>query len=370
MRILVTGGAGFIGSHLVDAFVRDGHRVRVLDNLEEQVHGGKPPAHVNPEAEYCWGDVRDRRGVREALRAIDVVYHEAAAVGVGQSMYHIDKYTAANVLATSVLLDVVVNDRLPLAKMVLASSMSLYGEGQYQCAGCGVVWPALRDEAQLKARRWEMRCPSCQQEARPAPTPETKPLAPTSVYAISKQSQEALCLCVGRAYRIPTVALRYFNVYGPRQTLSNPYTGVCAIFSSRIKNRRAPYLFEDGRQSRDFIHVSDVVQANRLALANPAADGQVLNVGTGQATSIHDIAQTLIRLHAATIQPTIAGKYRVGDIRHCYADITRIRQMGFAPTVTLEDGLRDLVAWSKDQPADDRVEAATRELEAYGLAQG
>ena len=370
MRILVTGGAGFIGSHLVDALVRAGHTVRILDNFDPQVHGGRRPDYLSPNAEYLEGDVRDRERVRTALQGIEVVFHEAAVVGVGQSMYQIEKYVAANTLGTAVLLDVIVNDRLSLQKLIVASSMSIYGEGQYRCAQCGVVFPALRPEAQLKQREWEMRCPACDRPAAPEATPENKPLAPTSVYAISKRDQEELCLVVGRSYRIPTVALRYFNVYGPRQALSNPYTGVCAVFSARIKNHHPPLIFEDGRQSRDFIHVSDIVRANLLAMASPGADDQALNVGTGQPTSVLDIARTLLRLYGGTVQPEIAQTFRAGDIRHCVADITRISRFGFRPQVSLQDGLQELVEWGKPQPAQDRVDEATKELQAYGLAQG
>jgi len=269
MKVLVTGGAGFIGSHLVDALVQRGHVVRILDTFDPQVHGSMRSDYLNPNAEYLEGDVRDRAMLRRALRGIDVVFHEAAAVGVGQSMYEIERYVSANALGTATLLDVIVNDRAPITKLIVASSMSIYGEGQYRCAACGTVYPALRSDEQLKGRQWEMACPRCHLSATPDLTPEDKPLMPTSVYAVSKRDQEELCLSVGRSYRIPTVALRYFNVYGTRQALSNPYTGVCAIFSARIKNGNPPMIFEDGRQSRDFTHVSDIVAANLLAMSRP-----------------------------------------------------------------------------------------------------
>ncbi|MBI3088497.1 MAG: NAD-dependent epimerase/dehydratase family protein [Candidatus Omnitrophica bacterium] len=371
MRVLVTGGAGFIGSHLTDALIREGHRVRVLDSLEDQVHEGRKPDYLNAAAEYLWGDVRDRASLRKALKDVEVVFHEAAAVGVGQSMYQIEKYASANVLGTAVLLDTIVNDRLPIKKLLVASSMSIYGEGQYRCASCGPVYPALRSDEQLKERRWEMACPRCRRPAAPEPTPEDKPLMPTSVYAVSKRDQEELCLAVGWSYRIPTVALRYFNVYGTRQALSNPYTGVCAIFSARIKNGHPPMIFEDGRQSRDFVHVSDIVQANLLAMSRSEADYQVFNVGTGRPTSILQIAEALGRLYGAKAAPALTQKFRAGDIRHCVADISRMqRALGFAPQGTLEEGLRELVEWGRRQTAEDRVEAAAKELEAYGLAQG
>jgi dTDP-L-rhamnose 4-epimerase len=370
MRILVTGGAGFIGSHLVDALVARGHQVRALDNLEPQVHQGRQPDYLNAGAEYVTGDVRDRAVLRRCLDGIEVVFHEAAMVGVGQSMYQIERYASANVLGTALLLDVLVNDRLPVRKLVVASSMSIYGEGQYQCAACGPVAPSLRDEAQMRARDWEQHCPRCRATVEPQPTPEDKALIPTSVYAVSKRDQEELCLVTGRSYGIPTVALRYFNVYGPRQSLSNPYTGVCAIFSSQIKHGNAPAMFEDGRQTRDFIDVRDIVRANLLVMDDPRADGRAFNVGTGRATAIADIARLLGRLYGTALEPQSAQKYRAGDIRHCAADIARLRALGFAPSVALDDGLRDLVAWGKQAAAQDRVAEAARELEARGLTRG
>ncbi len=370
MRILVTGGAGFIGSHLVDALVRDGHTVRVLDNFEPQVHGSERPEYLNPGAEYVEGDLRDRARLRQALAGIEIVFHEAAMVGVGQSMYEIERYVSANVLGTAILLDVIVNDRLPINKLVVASSMSIYGEGQYRCQACGPVVPSTRSTEQLKRRQWEVRCPACGTEVLPEPTGEEKPLIPMSVYAISKRDQEELCLSVGRSYRIPTVALRYFNVYGPRQALSNPYTGVCAIFSARIKNRHRPIVFEDGAQTRDFIHVQDIVQANLLVMRNARADYGVFNVGTGVAVSIAKIGRLLATLYGVPVEPDLTLKYRSGDIRHCYADISTLRGLGFAPSVSLEDGLRELVSWGKEVAAEDRVEAAAKELEARGLTQG
>jgi len=370
MRILVTGGAGFIGSHLVDALVKAGHTVRVLDSFDAQVHEGKRPDYLNAGAEYREGDVRDRNTVRQALQGIDVVFHEAAVVGVGQSMYEIEKYVSANVLGTGVLLDVIVNDRVPLKRLIVASSMSIYGEGQYACPACGLFAPSGRPAKQFLARQWEMRCPACDAQAQPRPTPESKPLIPTSVYAVTKRDQEELCLSVGRSYQIPTVALRYFNVYGPRQALSNPYTGVCAIFSARIKNHHRPMIFEDGGQTRDFVHVSDIVQANLLAMTHPDAAYGSFNVGTGRPTSVGDVARTLSTLYGVAIEPEMVDKFREGDIRHCVADITRLQRIGFQPTMSLEEGLRGLVAWGQKVEATDRVERAAKELEMRGLTRG
>ena len=370
MRILVTGGAGFIGSHLVDALLEAGHAVRVLDNFDPQVHEGRRPDYLNPRAEYLEGDVRNRDKVGAALKEIEVVFHQAAAVGVGQSMYEIEKYVSANVLGTGTLLDVIVNDRVRLKKLIVASSMSIYGEGQYACRACGPVAPPLRPVPQLQARDWEMRCPRCREHVEPQPTAEVKPLLPTSVYAISKRDQEELCLCVGRSYGIPTVALRYFNVYGPRQALSNPYTGVCAIFSARIKNKRQPIVFEDGRQTRDFVHVRDIVRANLFVMAEPRADDGTFNVGTGRAVSIGEIGRLLAAQYGVPVEPELTQKYRAGDIRHCVADATALAALGFRPSMPLEEGLRDLVEWGRTARADDRVEQAARELETRGLTSG
>lgn len=368
-NILVTGGAGFIGSHLVDALVDVGHRVRILDSLVEQVHGAAAPPHLNEKAEFMRGDVCDPDAVRAALDGIDVVYHQAAEVGVGQSMYEIVRYVKANDLGTAVLLEEMIKRPSQFKKLVVASSMSIYGEGAYRCDKCGTkVYPQLRSDDQLAAHDWEFKCETCGALLETTGTPEAKPLFPTSVYAVSKQDQEQYCLAVGRAYKIPTVAFRYFNVYGTRQALSNPYTGVCAIFSSRLLNDQAPTIFEDGEQSRDFVHVSDIVQANMLALETNKADYEAMNIGTGRATSVKQIAELLARGLDKDIAPEIVGKYREGDIRHCVADISKAKRLlGYEPKVSLEDGLAELLNWLKEQDAEDHVETATAELSQKGL---
>lgn len=380
--ILVTGGAGFIGSHLVDALLQRGHRVRVLDNLEPQVHGslrerGEKPAYLNPQAEFVLGDVRDYAVVARALQGVDVLFHEAARVGVGQSMYEIARYTDTNTQGAATVLQAVVDAKQRPRKMIVASSMSIYGEGAYRCPEHGMVYPRLRPLAQLQQRQWEMRCPveGCRQVVEPLPTGEDKPLYPTSVYAVNKRDHEELFLAVGFAYGIPAVALRYFNVYGTRQALSNPYTGVAAIFSGRLLNGKAPVIFEDGQQSRDFTHVSDIVQANLLAMDHPAADYQALNVGTGRRLSILDVAQALIG-HFRSINPNstflnlnsdITHQFRAGDIRHCYGDISRLKALGYQPTVRFEDGMAELVEWVRAQTAADSYEQARQELAQKGL---
>ncbi|MCU1305644.1 MAG: NAD-dependent epimerase/dehydratase [Acidobacteriaceae bacterium] len=369
-KILVTGGAGFIGSHLVDALVERGHEVRILDKLIEQVHGTDGPGHLNPHAELIQADICDENAIRRALDGVEVVYHQAAEVGVGQSMYEPERYMRANTMGTTILLEAIRQRRAQIKKLVVASSMSIYGEGGYHCSRCGNVAPPLRSTEQLRSRRWELECPRCKNELLPIATSEDKPLFPTSVYAISKQDQEQLCLVMGRAYGIPTIAFRYFNVYGTRQALSNPYTGVCAIFCSRLLNDRPPLIFEDGEQSRDFIHVSDIVQANLLALESDAADFHALNIGTGSATSVTEMSKMLAEGLGKDVEPQIVGEYRQGDIRHCVADITRAKTLlGYAPKVELKEGLNDLLEWVKEQSATDLVEQARLELTAHNLVQ-
>lgn len=369
MNILVTGGAGFIGSHLVDGLVETGHRVRILDSLVEQVHGGNVPVHLNKKAEFVRADICDADAVAKVLDGIEVVYHQAAEVGVGQSMYEIVRYVRANDLGTAVLLEEMIKRPGQFRKLVVASSMSIYGEGAYRCGKCDTdIQPFLRSNEQLAAHDWEFKCETCGGILQTIGTTEEKPLFPTSVYAVTKQDQEQYCLSVGRAYKIPTVAFRYFNVYGTRQSLSNPYTGVCAIFSSRLLNDQPPAIFEDGEQSRDFVHVSDIVQANLLVLESGEGDYQAMNIGTGRATSVKEIAQLLAKGLGKDIDPEIVGKYREGDIRHCVADISKAtRLIGYEPRVSLESGLAELLEWLRLQKAEDRVESATAELAAHQL---
>jgi dTDP-L-rhamnose 4-epimerase len=368
-HILITGGAGFIGSHLADQLLREGHRVRALDNLSPQVHGpsAKRPAYLDDDVELVVADVRDPAVCRRALLGIDAVYHFAAAVGVGQSMYEIARYTEINNLGTANLLEAA--SRGGIEKLVVASSMSLYGEGLYRDASGRVVEAAERSLADVREGRWEL-VGGDGQPLEPLPTPESKPPALASVYALGKYDQERMCLIVGRAYRIPVVALRFFNVYGPRQALSNPYTGVLAIFAARLLNDRAPLINEDGLQRRDFVSVHDVAAACRLALTADTGDAAVLNVGSGRSYTVREIAERVSKaLGKQRIAPEITGKCRVGDIRHCFADVTAARRvLGYVPSVSLEQGLSELAGWLEGQVAEDRAEAARQELFARGLA--
>jgi dTDP-L-rhamnose 4-epimerase len=370
--VLVTGGAGFIGSHLVDALLARGHRVRVYDSLERQVHGAAAarPAYLHPAAELVVGAMTDRAALRAALAGVEVVFHQAAAVGVAQSMYDIARYVEHNTLGVAVLLDLLANERaaLPVRRLIVASSMSIYGEGQYRCAAHGVVYPALRPKEQFERGDWEMHCPACGAAVAPEATPEAKPLAPTSVYAISKRDHEELCLAVGWALGLPTVALRYFGVYGPRQALGNPYTGMLAIFSTRLLNGNPPGVYEDGQQLRDLVHVSDIVRANLLAMERAEAAYEVFNVGTGRPLRVLEVAEALCRELNPAVRPAVLGQFRAGDIRHCYADIGKARRLlGYEPQMPFEAGVRDLLGWVRGQRAEDGFDAAQQELRRRGL---
>ncbi|MGH2355827.1 MAG: SDR family NAD(P)-dependent oxidoreductase [Chloroflexota bacterium] len=387
--VLVTGGAGFIGSYIVEELLRRGYDVRVFDSLEPQVHGalhdaGRPPAYLTKDVEFITGDVRDRDAVVKALVGVDYLFHQAALVGVPQSMYDIRRYTDINSLGGATVLDAVVNTRSVrdrLKKMVVASSKSIYGEGAYRCAQHGLVYPRFRPLEQLQRHDWPVRCPveGCGRSLESVPTDEDKPLMPVNVYAIGKRDHEEMFLSIGHAYGIPAVALRYWQVYGARQALSNPYTGVAAIFSSRILAGNQPPIYEDGQQLVDFVHVTDIARANALALERSEADYQAINIGTGTPLSVLDVAWTLIREMGADQQgadqqgmaPNVLGEFRPGDTRDCYPDISKARRLlGFQPQVSFQQGAAELVAWVRDQQGkvEDRFEQAQRELREHGLA--
>jgi dTDP-L-rhamnose 4-epimerase len=367
-NVLVTGGAGFVGSHLVDALLAAGHNVRIFDNLNPQVHGEGVPEYLAKEADLVVGDVLDAQAVSRVLEDIDVVYHLAAAVGVGQSMYEIAHYMGVNTQGTAVLLQELLNRKNNVEKLVIASSMSIYGEGKYLCASCGEVSPPLRSAEQLKARQWEVLCPQCEQVLTPIATDEAKPLQCPSIYALSKKDQEEMCLLYGRTYNLPVVALRYFNIYGPRQALSNPYTGVAAIFGSRLLNGNPPLLFEDGKQMREFVSVEDITQANLLAMEHSDADGMALNISSGEPISISEVAAALSDALNTSIPAEFTGRYRAGDIRHCFPDISKARKfLHYEPKVRFADGMKDLVEWLKLQQPQDRMAEAVAQLSSLGL---
>lgn len=368
-KVLVTGGAGFIGSHLAESLRDAGRDVRILDNLDPQAHGEDA---VVPEylsgTEFVHGDVTDPDIWAQALDGVTHVVHFAAAVGLAQSMYEIEYYVRANVMGTAHLLQALSTRKYPVERLLVASSMSLYGEGLYRCAACGFEGTNKRKEKDLEASRWEVLCPDCGAEMRPAPTPESKALEPSFVYSISKRDQEEMCLSVGRAYDIDTIALRFFSVYGPRQALSNPYTGVAAIFANRLLGGAAPLIFEDGEQTRDFIHVTDVVEACTKALFDPGVSDVALNIGTGRPVSISHVA-AVIRDALGGPAAEVIGTYRHGDIRHCYPDVSAAKEvLGWEAKLSLEQGVVDLVDWVKSQSSQvEALDAAFEELREKGL---
>jgi dTDP-L-rhamnose 4-epimerase len=368
--VLVTGGAGFIGSHLVDRLVEEGRSVTVLDSLEPQVHRGSP-GFRNPGARYVEASIHDREAVGRSLDGVGAVVHLAAQVGVGQSMYEMSRYVGDNTLGTVALLEELAGRTDRIETLLVASSMSIYGEGQYRCDACGLEdAEVVRTLQALRAREWEPVCRRCSGPVRPVPTQETKRLSCESVYAITKRDQEELALVFGRAYGIRAVALRFFNVYGPRQSLSNPYTGVAAIFSSRLLNGEPPEVFEDGLQTRDFIHVSDIAAAIHMALSKPDVGDVALNVGTGVATSVLDVARVLAEEIGVEVEPKIINRFRHGDIRHCFGDPARARELlGFQSGVAFREGMRELAGWIREGSPDaiDLTGRATEELAQRGL---
>lgn len=356
-----------MGSHTADALVEAGHEVCIFDNLTSQVHAGAE-SYVPKGAEFVLGDVRNLEKLSSVVKDAEVIYHFAAAVGVGQSMYRIADYTSTNNLGTANLLQAVLDTRSTPEKIIVASSMSIYGEGKYRCSNCGDVAPPPRSLDQLKEKLWEAVCPICHETLAPVATTEDKPLQCSSVYALSKKDQEEITLLFGRTYQIPVVALRYFNIYGTRQSLSNPYTGVAAIFASRLMNRKPPVIFEDGLQMRDFVSVHDVARANLLAMEKSGADGQAVNIGSGNPVTIREIADELQQALGTSVPLEITGKYRAGDVRHCFGDITAAGELlGYRPHCAMSDGVRELAEWLESQQAKDFVDEAMNRLTVHGL---
>lgn len=367
-KVLITGGAGFVGSHLADALLEAGHEVRIFDNLTAQVHPDGMPDYLPGEIHFMEGDLRDGDQVREAVRGVDVIYHLGAAVGVGQSMYEISHYMGSNTQGTANLLQALLDTELKVEKLIVASSMSIYGEGKYLCVQCGTVAPQERTTSQLKEKQWEPLCPNCGRELTPIPTNETKPLQCSSYYALSKKDQEEMVLLFGKTYGISVAALRYFNIYGVRQSLSNPYTGVAAIFASRLLNGRPPLIFEDGLQMRDFVSVHDVVRANVLAMEKGEANGVAMNIGSGEPISIREVAAMLGNALGIEIEPEITGKYRAGDIRHCFGDISAAGSLlGYQPQVKFAQGVQEYADWLREQHAEDRAAEMVQKLHEYRL---
>jgi dTDP-L-rhamnose 4-epimerase len=350
--VLITGGAGFIGSHLAERLFDLGYKVRVIDNLSAQVHSAHAtlPRYLQGKVEFVRGDILNKDLVREAVTGVDYIIHLAAETGVGQSMYQITRYIDTNIKGSAVLLESVIQSRKKVGKIVVASSRAVYGEGKYLCRRCGVTYPTQRSEAELARKHWQMNCPRCGLRVEPKATDEEAMLKPTSIYAITKQAQEQVFSVVSEAYGIPTVILRYFNVYGPRQSLGNPYTGILSIFASRIISGKPPLIYEDGLESRDFVHVNDAVAAMILALEKGEANNEVFNVGSGTRVTISGIANLLLKHLGSPLDPVLAGKYRVGDIRHCFADIGKIgSKLGYEPSISIEEGISNFARWVKRQ---------------------
>jgi dTDP-L-rhamnose 4-epimerase len=372
-KVLVTGGAGFIGSHLVDKLVeKKNYEVTILDNLEEQVHGktDNPPSYLNKASDFFLSSVTDYKKLEKLVKEHEIIIHLAASVGVGQSMYQIRKYVDNNIQGTANLLDILVNSEHNVQKVVIASSNTVYGEAKSQCNRCGIIFPKLRTLEQLKGKDWELNCPTCGSKVKPLLTDEKSPLNPSSIYAFSKQAQEKLSLMIGNTYGINTTVLRFFLVYGTRQALSNPYTGVCSIFSTQALLGKPPIIFEDGNQTRDFVNVGDVCQALLLAVEKDAANGEIFNVGTGIPITIKEVAEIISKKINPELTPICTEQFRIGDIRHCVADISKIRnKLDYSPEFTFNKGVDELIEWIKLQKKliQEPSHRAMQELEEKGL---
>lgn len=364
MKILVTGGAGFIGSHITDELVSRGHKVIILDNLSST--GGLIPDYLNKNAEFVLGDVRDIKLLESLLPGVDAIFHEAASVGISQSNYEIFSFVENNCSGTATLLQAIVNLKIK-PRLILSASNTTYGEGLYTCAFHGNFHPDIRTQEEIDLYGFQPVCPVCKVAASAIPTPEGIELKCNSLYAYTKKFQEETCMFIGKLYGFSVVLLKYFNVFGPRQSLSNPYTGVSAIFMSRVKNGNNPLVYEDGEQTRDFVFIKDVVRANMLALEDNKTNYTVFNVGSGVPTKIADLAREICKLYNKNLTIEVTHKFRKGDIRHCIADNSKITALGWSPKVGLYEGLKEIYEWAKDQEAVDRFDEANKELKEKGL---
>lgn len=368
MHILVTGGAGFIGSHLVDQLVKDGNTVRVLDSCEQQIHQGTKPSYLRDDTEYIEGDVRDIDAVQSALRDIDAVFHCAAMTGAGQSQYDIRRYTDINVTGTATLIDCIVNNDISLQKFVLPSSMMIYGEGAYECREHGLQHPHARPFAQLEERDWNMYCPECGECMKSVPMPETLSAQPETLYGVSKKMQEDLVLNAVETHGLPATILRLFNVYGTRQSLKNPYTGVIAVFLSRLQLGKAPLVYEDGAMTRDFVSVHDVVRAFLATLNSQSCIGEVFNIGTGSPRTILSLAQLLAKEIDAMCIPEVSGMSYKNHILHSYANTSKaMGTLGFKSKVQFAQGIREVIEWAQSEDVTDESEKYNAELAKASL---
>lgn len=375
MKVLITGGAGFIGSKIALMLIKKGYDVVVLDSLSEQIHGVKPeetsPLYrsIKDKVEFMRGSVANRADWERALKDVDYVIHLAAETGTGQSMYEIEKYVGSNIGGTALLLDILANQPHHVKRVVVAESRAIYGEGKYICPKCGEVYPLARKDEDMAKGDFECKCPKCGSEVQLVATTEDSMIHPTSVYGITKQVQGQLVHLVCQSIGVESVSFRYQNVYGPGQSLSNPYTGILSIFSTRIKNGNGINIFEDGKETRDFVYIDDVADATILGLEVPEANGHVFNIGTGVATDVLTVAQTLCDKYGVQVPITVSGNYRLGDIRHNYADISlALKILGFEPKWTFEKGIEQFTKWVNEQEVqEDNYEASIAEMKAKGL---
>lgn len=370
-KILITGGAGFIGSNLSLKLIEKGYEVTILDNLSPQIHGEYSPLYesIKEKVNFIKGTVLSYDDWKKALCNVDVVVHLAAETGTGQSMYEIEKYTDVNIKGTSIFLDILANEKHSVKKMIVASSRSIYGEGKYECSKCGIVYPNERKYEDMSKGDFAVKCPICGVDANLLATDEESKVHPSSIYGITKQVQEQMFMVMGKSLGIPAVAFRYQNVYGAGQSLSNPYTGILSIFSTRIKNDNEINIFEDGKESRDFVYVDDVIYATILGIEKDEANYEVFNVGLGQAIDVNTVANTLVKAYGSKSKITISGNYRLGDIRDNYADLTKIKdKLGFEPKVSFTEGIRRFTSWvEKQEVMEDKYEKSIEEMKKKGL---
>ena len=371
-NILITGGAGFIGSRLCEKLFDQGNNVTVLDNLSEQIHGNGESFLFNKIKDKCTfikGDVRDKNDWAHAIKNQEIIIHLAAETGTGQSMYEVEKYTNVNVIGTSHMLEILANSNHNVKKIIVASSRSIYGEGKYNCKNHGVQYPSKRKEEDMKKGEFNPKCSMCNSSLNVLPTDEQSKIHPSSIYGINKQQQEQMVMLMGESLSIPSVAFRYQNVYGPGQSLSNPYTGILSIFSTRILNGNNLDIYEDGEETRDFVYIEDAVDATILGIEKEEANGNIFNVGSGVSTRVLDVANTLKRLYNSEINITVNGEFRLGDIRHNFADLSKLKDiLGFTPKYNFERGITEFVNWVKTQEVmEDKYEKSIQQLKNKGL---
>lgn len=373
-KILITGGAGFIGSNLTNALIKKGYKIKILDNMSPQIHGknyknSQLYKDIEGKVEFILGDVQNKEIWKKALKDVDAVVHLAAETGTGQSMYEIERYTDVNIKGTSLLLDILTNENHKIKKIVIASSRAIYGEGKYICKEHNEVYPLERENEDLLKKDFNVKCPICNRNVDLIGTTEDSKIHPTSIYGFTKQAQEEMCMIVGKSLGIPVVAFRYQNVYGPGQSLKNPYTGILSIFSTRIKNGNDINIFEDGLESRDFVYIDDVVEATILGLEKDEANYQSFNVGTGKAIDVLTVANTLKEKYNSNVNVEISGNYRLGDIRHNFADISKLRKLlGFKPKYDFLNGISNFINWVNEQEIEsDNYEKSLKEMKEKGL---